>query len=83
MQVLTVGLRCPLHSAIASCRSLSVISEMVEGEVMVDQAALNGETEEARKHPNDAGESYEIKDLLNTHYAYRGTVVCGQSRTTV
>ena len=51
--------------------------EIVEGEVMVDQAALNGETEEARKHPNDAGESYDIKDLLNTHYAYRGTVVCG------
>lgn len=51
--------------------------EIVEGEVMVDQAALNGETEEARKCPNAAGEAYEIKDLLNTHYAYRGTVVCG------
>ena len=51
--------------------------EIVEGEVMVDQAALNGETEEAPKRPNEAGDSYEIKDLLNTHYAYRGTVVCG------
>ena len=49
--------------------------EIVEGEVMVDQAALNGETEEARKAPNPDGEQYEIKDLLNTHYAYRGTVV--------
>ena len=48
--------------------------EIIEGEVMVDQAALNGETEEAKKCPNDAGEAYEIKDLLNTHYAYRGTV---------
>lgn len=51
--------------------------EIVEGEVMVDQAALNGETEEAPKRPNPEGEQYEIKDLLNTHYAYRGTVVCG------
>ena len=51
--------------------------EIVEGEIMVDQAALNGETEEAPKRPNPDGEAYEIKDLLNTHYAYRGTVVCG------
>lgn len=49
--------------------------EMVDGEIMVDQAALNGETEEARKCPNEKGESYDIKDLLNTYYAYRGTVV--------
>jgi calcium-translocating P-type ATPase len=49
--------------------------EIVAGEVMVDQAALNGETEEARKAPNPNGEGYDIKDLLNTHYAYRGTVV--------
>ncbi|MBR6186996.1 MAG: calcium-translocating P-type ATPase, PMCA-type [Clostridia bacterium] len=49
--------------------------EIIENEVMVDQAALNGETEEARKQPNEKNESYDIKDLLNTHYAYRGTVV--------
>ena len=49
--------------------------EMVEGEVMVDQAALNGETEEARKAPNASGAEYNVKDLLNTCYAYRGTVV--------
>ena len=49
--------------------------EIVEGEIMVDQAALNGETEEARKCPDEKGEGYEVKDLLNTHYAYRGTVV--------
>ena len=48
--------------------------EIVEGEVKVDQAALNGETEEAEKVP---GTSYDTKDLLNKHYAYRGTVVCG------
>lgn len=51
--------------------------EIVEGMVMVDQAALNGETEEARKTPLPEGESYNIKDLLNPCYAYRGTVVCG------
>ncbi len=48
--------------------------EIVEGKVKVDQAALNGETEEASKVP---GSAYDTKDLLNLHYAYRGTVVCG------
>jgi len=50
--------------------------EIVSGEIKVDQAALNGETEEAEKVPSD-GEAYDIKDLLNRHYAYRGTVVAG------
>ena len=50
--------------------------EIVEGGVKVDQSALNGETEEAEKLPNTANESYNIKDLLNKFYAYRGTVVC-------
>lgn len=49
--------------------------EIVEGEIKVDQAALNGETEEALKTPAN-GEEYNVKDLLNKHYAYRGTVVC-------
>lgn len=49
--------------------------EIVDGSIKVDQAALNGETEEAKKEPAD-GASYDIKDLLNTHYVYRGTVVC-------
>ncbi len=51
--------------------------EIVDGEVKVDQAALNGETEEAKKLPVKSGDKYDIKDLLNKHYAYRGTVVCG------
>lgn len=51
--------------------------EIVDGTVKVDQAALNGETEEATKKPIENGETYDIKDLLNKHYAYRGTVVCG------
>ncbi|MBQ3763955.1 MAG: calcium-translocating P-type ATPase, PMCA-type, partial [Synergistaceae bacterium] len=50
--------------------------EIVSGSIKVDQSALNGETEEADKLPNSEGESYNIKDLLNKYYAYRGTVVC-------
>lgn len=50
---------------------------IIEGELKVDQASLNGETEEADKIPYVDGEEYDIKDLLNPYYAYRGTVVCG------
>lgn len=50
---------------------------VIEGELKVDQAALNGETEEAAKIPCIDGASYDVKDLLNKCYAYRGTVVCG------
>ncbi|MDE5854965.1 MAG: calcium-translocating P-type ATPase, PMCA-type, partial [Ruminococcus sp.] len=44
-----------------------------EGTIQIDQSALNGETEEAEK---TVGDSYDINDLLNKHYVYRGTVVC-------
>ncbi len=50
---------------------------VVKGDLKVDQAALNGETEEAEKIPYVEGEKYDVKDLLNPYYAYRGTVVCG------
>ena len=50
---------------------------VVDGELKVDQAALNGETEEADKIPLTNDDSYDVKDLLNKYYAYRGTVVCG------
>lgn len=50
---------------------------IIEGELKVDQAALNGETEEADKIPLVDGALYDVKDLLNKYYAYRGTVVCG------
>lgn len=50
---------------------------VVDGELKVDQAALNGETEEADKITYTEGDSYDVKDLLNKYYAYRGTVVCG------
>lgn len=50
---------------------------VAEGSIKVDQAALNGETEEAEKIPFVEGVEYDTKDLLNKYYAYRGTVVCG------
>ena len=51
--------------------------EIIKGDIKVDQASLNGETEEAEKKPNTGKAEYDVKDLLNTCYAYRGTVVCG------
>ncbi len=50
---------------------------IVEGDLKVDQAALNGETEEADKIACPEGADYDTKDLLNKYYAYRGTVVVG------
>ena len=50
---------------------------VIEGDFKVDQATLNGETEEADKIPCVDDSSYDIKDLLNKHYAYRGTVIVG------
>ena len=51
---------------------------IIQGELKVDQAALNGETEEAEKITleNDSI-TFDVKDLLNKYYVYRGTVVCG------
>ena len=50
---------------------------VVDGRLKIDQAALNGETEEAEKIVCPNNTEYDIKDLLNKYYAYRGTVVCG------
>lgn len=50
---------------------------IVDGAIKVDQAALNGETEEADKITIADGMGYDVRDLLNKYYAYRGTVVCG------
>ena len=50
---------------------------VVQGALKVDQATLNGETEEAEKIPCPDGETYNVKDLVNRYYVYRGTVVCG------
>ena len=56
---------------------LAADGEIIDGCVKVDQATLNGETEEAVKRPVENDAEYDIKDLLNEHYGYRGTVVCG------
>ena len=56
---------------------ISADSEMIEGRLKVDQATLNGETEEATKVPPEADATYDRRDLLNRHHLYRGTVVCG------
>lgn len=49
---------------------------IIEGEIKVDQSVLNGETEEIEKLPHDNKSAYDINDLLNQYYIYRGTVVC-------
>ena len=40
--------------------------EIIEGTIKVDQASLNGETEEATKTVNQDHAEYNIKDLLNS-----------------
>lgn len=49
--------------------------EICGGTIMVDQASLNGETEEAKKTECPENNEYNVKDLLNKYYVYRGTVV--------
>ena len=51
---------------------------MQAGLIEVNQAALNGETDEAEKvaYPQERPE-YDANDLLNAYYVYRGTIVCG------
>lgn len=51
--------------------------EIIDGTVKVDQAILNGETEEAVKKASDGKVQYDTNDLINEYYAYSGTVVCG------
>lgn len=48
---------------------------IIDGNIKVDQSALNGETEEAPKSPNSDNEEFNTRDLLNKFYVYRGTVV--------
>ena len=50
---------------------------ILKGNIKVDQACLNGESEEADKTAFTEGRSYDEKDLLNKYFVYRGTVVCG------
>lgn len=50
---------------------------ILDGGLKVDQAALNGESEEAEKVAGGRDAQYDVKDLLNPYYIYRGTVICG------
>ncbi|GHV35798.1 calcium-translocating P-type ATPase, PMCA-type [Synergistales bacterium] len=55
---------------------------VIEGEIKVDQSALNGESKEARKLPVPEGETLSEEksmDFLNSHKVFRGSVVCGGS----
>ncbi len=51
--------------------------KMVDGEIKVDQAALNGESEEAKKvvMPEDYEDDGK-NDMLNPYKVFRGSVVC-------
>ena len=49
---------------------------LLDGSIKVDQAALNGESEEAPKVALEKDAAYNTKDLLNPYYIYRGTVIC-------
>ena len=49
---------------------------LLDGAIKVDQAALNGESEEAEKAALPSNATYNVKDLLNPYYIYRGTVIC-------
>ncbi len=46
---------------------------IIEGEVSVDQSALNGESKEITKVP---GEETEYRDFLDYSSVYRGSIVC-------
>ena len=49
---------------------------LVDGHLKIDQAVLNGETEEIEKISCPDGAEYDVNDLLNPYSIYRGTVVC-------
>lgn len=49
---------------------------LLSGNIKVDQATLNGESEEAKKQPLENNELGNTSDFLNKFYVFRGTVVC-------
>lgn len=51
---------------------------LVDGSIMVDQSALNGEAKEARKlkMPDDYVDQDSNMDFLNVYKIFRGSVVC-------
>ena len=49
---------------------------LLDGKLKIDQAALNGESEEASKTTWPEGTDFNRNDLLNPYSIYRGTVIC-------
>lgn len=49
---------------------------LLDGTLKVDQSSLNGESDEAAKVPLTEDAKYNVNDLLNSYYIYRGTVIC-------
>lgn len=48
---------------------------LLDGELKVDQASLNGESDEAKKIPLEPGQEYEDGDTFNQHALFRGAVI--------
>lgn len=48
---------------------------IVKNSVTIDQSVLNGESEPVLKCPVSEGEAFDRKNLLNQHFAYRGTTI--------
>jgi calcium-translocating P-type ATPase len=49
---------------------------IIEGEISVDQSALNGESAEMRKRPVSGNAASMAKDFLSKDGVFRGSVVC-------
>ncbi|MCL1948823.1 MAG: calcium-translocating P-type ATPase, PMCA-type [Turicibacter sp.] len=49
--------------------------KLIDGKLKLDQAALNGESDEARKLPLPEGADVNFKDTFDTYTLFRGTVV--------
>lgn len=48
---------------------------LLDGKIKVDQASLNGESDEAKKEPLGTNELGSTKETLNPYYVFRATVV--------
>ena len=56
---------------------------LIEGSLKVDQAVLNGESEEAKKRavPDDYQQGEKEMDFLDPYRVFRGTIVCSGNAT--
>ncbi|MDE6657011.1 MAG: HAD-IC family P-type ATPase, partial [Oscillospiraceae bacterium] len=49
---------------------------IIDGSIKVDQSVLNGESEEAKKIPDEEVKDGDSRDFLHPHKVFRGAVVC-------